>query len=265
MSTNTSTNRVVRFSQLGGPDVVQLTHEPVRMPEAGEIRLRVHALGLNRAEVMFRTGNYTETPQFPARISSEAAGVVEAVGAGVTEFKAGDRVSTFPGFSMNHYGAAGDTAVVPAKHVAKIPVSLSFEEGATIWTQYLTAHACVIQVGALRERDFVAITAASSSVGVAAIQTVNDAGGVSIAITRKGTNPRHSSLLAHTTSSSAKLKILPCAWLKSPVAVARGLHSTRSLGRSSKVSARWSRLKESSSNTARCSRGRPCSRLCPRW
>src|SRR5690348_7801305 len=111
-------NRVVRISQLGTPDVIQLAHEPLREPAAGEIRLRVHALGLNRAEVMFRTGNYTETPQFPARIGLEAAGVVEAVGTGVTQVSVGDRVSTFPGFSMNRYGVAGDTAVVPASHVA---------------------------------------------------------------------------------------------------------------------------------------------------
>ena len=67
----------------------------------------------------------------------------------------------------------------------KIPAALSFEEGAAIWTQYLTTYGCLIHVGALREGDAVAITAASSSVGIAAIQTVNDAGGVSIAITRK--------------------------------------------------------------------------------
>src|SRR5881397_3560284 len=185
MKPTSPSNRVVRVSQLGAPDVLQLAHEQVREPAAGELRFRVHALGLNRAEVMFRTGNYTETPQFPARIGSEAAGIVEAVGAGVTQFKVGDRVSTFPGFSMNQYGVAGDTAVVPAGHVVKIPASLSFEQGAAIWTQYLTTHACLIQVGALSKGDFVAITAASSSVGIAAIQTVNDAGGVSIAITRK--------------------------------------------------------------------------------
>jgi len=116
MKANVPSNRVVRASQLGPPDVLQLTHEPVREPVSGEIRLRVHALGLNRAEVMFRTGHYTETPQFPARIGSEAAGVVASVGADVTEFKAGDRVSTIPGFSMNQCGVAGDTAVVPASH-----------------------------------------------------------------------------------------------------------------------------------------------------
>jgi NADPH:quinone reductase-like Zn-dependent oxidoreductase len=185
MTTTTPANRVVRVSRFGTPEVLQITHEPVREPAPGEVRLRVHALGLNRGEVMFRTGNYTETPQFPARIGYEAAGVVEAVGAGVEQFETGDRVSTLPGFSLNQYGVAGDTAVVPASHVVKIPAALSFEEGAAIWTQYLTTYGCLIYFGALRNGDAVAITAASSSVGIAAIQTVNDAGGVSIAITRK--------------------------------------------------------------------------------
>lgn len=185
METMTPTNRVVRIAQLGGPEVLEINYEPVREPQQGELRLRVHALGLNRAEVMFRTGNYTEAPEFPARIGYEAAGVGEAVGAGVTQFKPGDRVSTFPGFSLNQYGVAGDTAVVPASHVAKIPAALSFKEAAAIWTQYLTTYGCLIHFGALRKGDIVAITAASSSVGIAAIQTINDAGGVSIAITRK--------------------------------------------------------------------------------
>ncbi|CAN0398117.1 unnamed protein product, partial [Phaeothamnion confervicola] len=95
-----------------------------------------------------------------------------------------DHVSTFPGFSLNEYGVAGDTAVVPASHLAKMPAALSFEEAAAVWTQYLTAYACIIHGGALQRGEAVAITAASSSVGIAAIQTVNDAGGVSIAITR---------------------------------------------------------------------------------
>lgn len=185
MNPSTLNNRVVRVQQLGGAEVLQIAHEPVRKPATGEVRIRVHALGLNRAEVMFRTGNYTEMPQFPARIGSEASGIVEAVGSGVTQFKVGDRVSTFPGFSMNKYGVAADIAIVPANHVVKLTEALSFEEGAAIWTQYLTAYGCLILFGALRKDDAVAITAASSSVGIAAIQTVNDAGGISIAITRK--------------------------------------------------------------------------------
>src|SRR5262245_61677139 len=169
-------NRVVRVLQLGSPEVLCIAHEPRREPAAGEVRLRVHALGLNRAEAMFRIGFYTETPELPARIGYEAAGVVEAVGDGVAQFKAGDRVGTIPGFSLNQYGVAGDTAVVPVRHVAKIPAALSFAEGAAIWSQYLTAYGCLIQTGGLRRGDAVVITAASSSVGIAAIQTVNDAG-----------------------------------------------------------------------------------------
>src|SRR5215813_12286175 len=88
-------NRVVRISKLGGPECLVLVEEPKREPAVGEVRLRVHAVGLNRAEIMFRTGMYTETPQVPARIGSEASGVIEALGPGVTQFKFGDRVSTF--------------------------------------------------------------------------------------------------------------------------------------------------------------------------
>src|SRR5262249_21648268 len=175
-------NRVVRVSKLGALDGLELVEEPEREPTAGEVRLRVHAVGLNRAEGMVRTGMDTETPQGPARIGYEASGVIEAVGPGVTQFKFGDRVSTFPGFSMNQYGVLADTAVVPANHVIKLPDNLSFEEGAAIWTQYLTAHECLIRLGGVGKSDMVAITAASSSVGIAAIQTVNDAGGISIAI-----------------------------------------------------------------------------------
>ena len=185
MKPNPSLSRVVRVVGLGTADVLRISHETTREPGANEVRLQVRALGLNRAEVMYREGNYTETPEFPARIGSEASGTIEATGPGVTHLQIGDRVSTFPGFSMNRYGVAGDTAIVPASHVMRIPAPLSFEEGAAIWTQYLTAYACLIQVGQLRRGDLVAITAASSSVGLAAIQTVNDAGGVSIAITRK--------------------------------------------------------------------------------
>jgi NADPH:quinone reductase-like Zn-dependent oxidoreductase len=185
MNTYPTANRVVLFDKFGDPSVLRLAHETPREPGAGELRLKVHALGLNRAEVMFRTNVYTEQAQFPARIGYEAAGVVEAVGPGVTDFNIGDRVSTFPGFELNRYGVAGDTALIATRYVAKIPASLSFEQGAAIWMQYLTAYGCLIEFGGLQRGDFVAITAASSSVGMAAIQMVNDAGGVSIAITRK--------------------------------------------------------------------------------
>ncbi|MBL8230363.1 MAG: zinc-dependent alcohol dehydrogenase family protein [Bryobacterales bacterium] len=177
-------NRHVQFSRYGGPEVLELVEGPVREPGEEEVRLRVHALGLNRAEVMYRTNTYTEQAAFPSRIGYEAAGVVEAVGASVIGLRVGDRASTIPGFSLNRHGVAGETAIVPAQHVARIPDSLSFAEGASLWMQYLTAYGTLVEFGKLKAGDFVAITAASSSVGLAAIQMANDAGAVSIAITR---------------------------------------------------------------------------------
>ncbi|MBX9579025.1 MAG: SDR family NAD(P)-dependent oxidoreductase [Gemmataceae bacterium] len=179
-------NRTVLFSRFGGPEVLEVVDTPVRTPGHGEVRFRVKALGLNRAEVMYyRRNAYTEQAVFPSRIGYEAAGTVEAVGDGVVGLRVGDRVSTIPGFQLNDYGVAGDTAVVPQKHVVKISDSLSFAEGAAVWMQYLTAYGALVEHGKLKAGDVVAVTAASSSTGIAAIQMVNDAGGTSVAVTRK--------------------------------------------------------------------------------
>jgi NADPH:quinone reductase len=177
--------KVVRFYEFGSPEVLKLEEEPLRDPQSGEVRIKVQALGLNRAEVLYRTNVYTEQAQFPSRIGYEAAGMIDALGKGVTDFQVGDRVSTIPGFSLNQYGVAGDTAVVPARHVAKYPDQFSPEEGTSIWMPYLTTYGALVEFGKLKPGDVVAITAASSSVGLAAIQLVNDTGGISIAITRK--------------------------------------------------------------------------------
>lgn len=178
-------SKVIRFYEFGSPEVLKLEEEPLREPQAGEVRIKVQALGLNRAEIMYRTNTYPEKAQFPSRIGYEAAGIVDAIGEGVTAFQVGDRVSTIPGFSLNQYGVAGDAAIVPAMYVAKYPDHLSPEEGASIWMKYLTAYGSLVEFGNLTRGDVVVITAASSSVGLAAIQMVNDAGGTSIAITRK--------------------------------------------------------------------------------
>jgi NADPH:quinone reductase len=178
--------RVVRFHRTGGPEVLQIDELDVGAPGAGEIRLRVHALGLNRAEAMFRSGAYLEPPNLPARLGYEAAGEVEAVGPGVSDLKPGDAVSTIPAFSMNQYGVYGDTAIVPAHAVAKHPASLSWSEAAAIWMQYLTAYGALVPLGHLAAGDAVIITAASSSVGLAAIQIAKSLGAIPIATTRTG-------------------------------------------------------------------------------
>ena len=175
----------VRFHATGGPEVLRIQEEPIPEPGKGEVRLRVKAIGLNRAEVMFRRGQYLETPVLPSKLGYEAAGVVEAVGPDVDRSWVGKKVSTIPAFPMTHYGVYGEVAIVPIGAVATYPEKLTPEEGTSIWMQYLTAYGALIMYARISKGDFVIITAASSSVGIAAIEMASAEGAVSIATTRK--------------------------------------------------------------------------------
>src|ERR1051326_237558 len=96
------TVKTVRIHALGGPDVLQIENLPNPAPKAGEGRIRVQAIGLNRAEGMFRTGQYIEQPELPSRIGVEAAGIVDAIGPGVVNVRVGDRISVATGQSIGH-------------------------------------------------------------------------------------------------------------------------------------------------------------------
>jgi len=176
--------RVVRFHQTGGPEVLRVEELEVPPPKKGEVQISIKALGLNRAEAMFRSGQYLETPKLPARLGYEAAGTVAAIGPGVQGFKVGDAVSTIPSFSLNEYGLYGDLANAPVHAVTHHPASLSWAEAAAIWMQYLTAYGALIDIAKLTKGDTILIPAASSSVGLAAIQIANKVGAVPVALTR---------------------------------------------------------------------------------
>jgi len=176
--------RVVRFHQTGGPEVLQVEDVAVPPPAKGEVQISIKALGLNRAESMFRRGQYLENPKLPARLGYEAAGPVAAIGPGVQGFKIGDAVSTIPSFSLNDYGLYGDLANAPVHAVTHHPKSLSWEEAAAVWMQYLTAYGALIDIGKLTKDDTILLPAASSSVGLAAIQIANKVGAVPVAMTR---------------------------------------------------------------------------------
>ena len=182
-------SRIIRFHETGGPEVLQFDELDLPAPKAGEVRIAVKALGLNRAEALFRAGQYVEDPRFPSRLGYEAAGTVEAVGAGVTDFKPGDAVSTIPVFSQGEYGVYGEVAIVPAAAVVKHPAALSWEQAAAVWMAYTTAYGALIDIGKLTAGETVLIPAASSSVGLAAIQIANLVGATPVAITR-GTSKR---------------------------------------------------------------------------
>jgi NADPH:quinone reductase len=176
--------RIVRFHKTGGPEVLQIDTLEVPPPAEGEVRIKVKALGLNRAEAMFRAGQYLEEPKLPSRLGYEASGIIEAVGSGVPGLKPGDAVSIVPTHGLSKYGVYGEIATVPALHVVKHPPSLSFNEAAAVWMQYMTAYGALIDIAAIKKGDYVVITAASSSVGLAAIQLCNLAGATPIATTR---------------------------------------------------------------------------------
>jgi NADPH:quinone reductase-like Zn-dependent oxidoreductase len=175
--------KIVRFHEFGGPEVLKLEELPAPRPGKGEARIKVEAIGLNRAEVMFRSGQYLERPELPSGLGYEASGTVEEVGPGVTGWNSGDRVSSIPSFSMRKYYTYGEVALLPAYALAKYPENLNTIEGASIWMQYLTAYG-LIEFGKMQKGHHVLITAAASSVGLAAIELANAVGAIPIATTR---------------------------------------------------------------------------------
>jgi len=177
-------SRIIKFAKSGGPEVLEFIETQVAAPGPAEVRIKVKAIGLNRAESMWRNDAYTEPVKYPAGLGYEAAGIVDAVGADVTGFAVGDAVNVIPSFSMNQYATYGEVIIVPAYAVVKHPSSLSFEQAASAWMMFVTAYGALIEDAKVGKGDFVLIPAASSSVGLAAIQLSNYAGATPIALTR---------------------------------------------------------------------------------
>lgn len=176
--------RAVRFAKFGGPDELRL--DTIELPPLAddEVRIQVRAIGLNRAESMFRSGTYYEPPVFPARLGYEASGVVEAVGSGVGSLEPGTEVSVIPPTSISKWGTYGDVIHVPARFVVPNPDGASWQQAAALWMASLTAYGGLIEYAGLKKGDFVIINAASSGVGIAAIQIARYVGAIPIALSR---------------------------------------------------------------------------------
>ena len=178
-------SRTIKFAKAGGPEVLEFVNKEVAAPGLAEVRIKVKAIGINRAESMWRNDKYIETPvTYPAGLGYEAAGTVDAVGRDVTGVAVGDTVSTIPAFSMNQYFTYGEVILVPNYAVVKHPKSLSFIEAASVWMMFITAYGALVLDAQVKKGDFVIIPAASSSVSLAAIQIANYAGATPIALTR---------------------------------------------------------------------------------
>ncbi|TCR63519.1 zinc-dependent alcohol dehydrogenase family protein [Bosea sp. BK604] len=176
--------RAARFHRHGGPEVLGIEEIEVPPPGPREIRIHAKALGLNRADALLRAGSYIEQARFPSGLGLEASGIVESIGDGVEDLSTGDAVSLVPPRSMVRWPVHGELITIPAELAVKHPPSLGWEAAAATWMQYLTAYGALIDIARIQRGDFVAITAASSSVGLAAIQIANRIGAFPIAVTR---------------------------------------------------------------------------------
>lgn len=175
----------VRFHEYGGPEVLRLDDVDPGRPGPGEVLVRIEAVGVNRAEALFRSGRYIEpAATFPARLGAEAAGVVEALGPGVDEVAPGRPVSVVPAFSQNDYGVYAERAVVPARALVPRPGGVDAVTGAAVWMPHLTAYGAMSEVVGLRPGDVAVVTAASSGVGLAALRTAARLGATPVAVTR---------------------------------------------------------------------------------
>jgi NADPH:quinone reductase len=160
-------SKAILIEQTGGPEQMKLVDVKVGEPGVGEIRIRHHAVGLNFIDVYQRSGVYALP--LPLQLGMEAAGVVEAVGAGVTHLRVGDRAA----YASQPPGAYCEVRIMPAKCVCKLPDAISFETGAAMMLKGLTAQYLLrktLPAEGLKAGDFVLFHAAAGGVGLIACQ-----------------------------------------------------------------------------------------------
>ena len=160
---------------------------PLAEPGPGEVRIDVDAFSLNYGDFELFADKYMFSLDLPARFGDECAGVVDAVGEGVTEFKVGDKVSTLP-WMFSTYGVNGEFAITPTDFVAHYPDNLSPEQACCIWTAYLTGYYALIEISQITVDDYVLITAGTSSAGMAAMELCRMVGAKTIGTSRTNKN-----------------------------------------------------------------------------
>ena len=178
--------KVIEFERTGGPEQLNLIEHPIAAPAPHEVQVEIKAAGLNRVELLFLAGEYLVQPNPPARIGFEASGVIRALGKNVDGFSVGQAVSVTPNLDPTLYGVLGEVANVPVTTLQPKPDGISFIDAAAFWMAYPTAWGGLVQAGGLTANagQTVLISAASSSVGIAAIQIAKTYGAKVIATTR---------------------------------------------------------------------------------
>ncbi len=155
----------------GGPENLQLREAPDSQPQAGELRIRVRASGINFADILARKGLYPDAPKLPAVVGYEVSGTVDAVGPQTDTGWIGKEV-----FALTHFRGYADAVVVPQALTFEKPAALSFEQAAAIPVNYLTAWQLLVVMGALKPGETVLIHNAGSGVGLAAIDIARHIG-----------------------------------------------------------------------------------------
>ena len=155
----------VFITGIGGPDKLQLREAPDPQPQAGEVRIRVRAAGINFADILARIGLYPDAPKPPVVVGYEVAGVVDAVGEGVTTPHEGDRV-----LALTRFGGYSSSVVVPAAQANRFPDDLSDAEAAAVPLNYLTAAVALYRMAGLTAGETVLVHNAGGGVGIAAVQ-----------------------------------------------------------------------------------------------
>jgi NADPH2:quinone reductase len=158
--------KAIQVHQFGGPEVLQLKEIPTPKPAPGQVLVRVHAAGVNPYDTYMRNGTYAIKPPLPYTPGSDAAGVIESVGEGVTKVKPGARVYTAKTVS----GAYAEYALALESQVHALPEKISFAQGAGVWVPYGTAITALIHHAHARPGETVLIHGASGGVGTAAAQ-----------------------------------------------------------------------------------------------
>jgi NADPH:quinone reductase-like Zn-dependent oxidoreductase len=163
--------RAIVTTRNGDVDVLKIETRPDPVPDKGEVLIRVKAAGLNFADILARQGLYPDAPAKPCVVGYEVSGVVEAVGDGVDRSPVGK-----PVIAMTHFGGQAELVVVSVKQIFDKPEQLSFEQGAAIPVNYLTAWALLVTMGGLKKEESVLIHNAGGGVGLAALDIAKHIG-----------------------------------------------------------------------------------------
>jgi len=163
--------RAIRVHQFGGPEVLKLEEVADPKPGAGEVLVRVRASGVNPVDAYIHTGTYARKPPLPYTPGFDGAGEVDAVGAGVTGFKDGDRVYiSGPGNTAGGAGTYAERAICLPSQLHHLPSRTSFAQGATLGVPYCTAYRALVQRAGARPGETVLVHGATGGVGIATVQ-----------------------------------------------------------------------------------------------